>query len=91
MTPAARRTPDHPNSPTVPVPSGTNGVRFSIWISGRPKRITRITMPTLSSTMSPFTVADALMPTMRRVVRNAMIPTAGRLTSAPVITKAPSL
>ncbi len=75
-----------PLTPYFPGPScgGMNGTQLSRLMYAIPHAMKSRTTVTLMTTMTLLKVADSLMPMMRRMVMNATMNMAGRLSTAPV-------
>ena len=84
INPAPRSTPDHPNSPNVPVLGGMNGRQLARWTYHRPATTNTIRTPIFTITMKLLNPADSRIPMTRIVVIARMMHTAGRFTIAPV-------
>jgi hypothetical protein len=77
---AARKMPETPNSPNLPVGGGTKGVQFCGFTNEAPitMKVSRTT--TLMATMTLFTDADSRTPRVNRAVTPRMPRAATRFT-----------
>ena len=67
------------------MPSGANGWKFSMFITGTARKMNRVSAETFTATRTALTVADSLVPMTSRPVTARAMSAAGRLTTPPSI------